>query len=331
MAGSSSYPTSVDNYTQRTDGVDIIIADDVNNPYVAINTIETFIGASGAGQSHNKDIIDQIVNNIFPSIRITYVSTTTVQASAGRCYPQNSGATIRKMRRNTSTTNITGSDLDSGGPSLAASTVYYVYANGDAAATTVTFKLSTNSSAPSGVTNYQRLGSFFTDASGNVIAQSVRTYFNLSEMAVAKTADESVTSSTTLQDDNDLQILLEANKKYIIEGALFFESASSTPDAKIAFVSPGAGAFDIYRGGWNGDSVLLREDNTRSADLLSASGTAVVVDVSASRPYQITLFSGYIEVGGTGGVFKLQWAQNASDATAVTLQKGSWMRVTEVL
>ena len=46
MAGTSNFPTAVDNYTPLVDGVDVIQADDENNSYVAHNKAQTFIGAS---------------------------------------------------------------------------------------------------------------------------------------------------------------------------------------------------------------------------------------------------------------------------------------------
>ena len=207
MSGSTTYPTSVDNKVQLQDGIDIIQADDVNDAYVPIDAVETFIGVSGAAQSHNTDILAQIFATEKPTIKLSFVDADTVQASAGVCKAQNSGGTVRKIRKNTSTTNITGSDLDAGGPSFAANTTYYVYADGDAAATTVVFVVSTNSSTPSGVTNYELIGGFATDSSGDVIEKTVWSVAGLRiiDIQVDISSAHARTTATIPDDDTEPQ------------------------------------------------------------------------------------------------------------------------------
>lgn len=97
---------------------------------------------------------------------IVYASASTLIVNLGKVICGNSGGTVLKMRKNTSNTTVTWSDLDTG--SEANSTTYYVYANGDADASTFTVKLSTDSSSPSGVTYYRQLGSFYNNSSGNI-------------------------------------------------------------------------------------------------------------------------------------------------------------------
>jgi len=173
MSGTSNFPQAVDNYTPLVDGVDVIQADDENNSYVAHNKTQTFIGSSGAPQSHNTDLLAQIfgAKEVLGTIQLSYVDQGTIRASAGIVVCENGTGTLRKLRKNTSTVNITFADLDTG--SEQASTRYYVYAVADATATTVTFKISTNPTTPSGVTSYKRIGHFFNDASSNIVQKSV--------------------------------------------------------------------------------------------------------------------------------------------------------------
>lgn len=173
MAGTSNFPESVDNYTPLTDGVDVIQADDENNSYVAHNKTQNFIGASGAPQTHNTDILAQIfgAKDVLGTIKLSYVGVGTVRASAGIVLCENAVGTIRKLRRNTATVDITFADLDTG--SEQPSTKYYVYAVADATATTVTFKISTSPTAPTGVTTFKLIGWFFNDASSNITQESV--------------------------------------------------------------------------------------------------------------------------------------------------------------
>lgn len=97
---------------------------------------------------------------------LTYSSANTLVATAGEIVCSNSLGTVRKLRSNPSSSNITFSDIDTGAE--ASSTTYYVYANCDASATTATFKISLSSTDPSGVTSYERLGSIYNDASSNI-------------------------------------------------------------------------------------------------------------------------------------------------------------------
>lgn len=118
-----------------------------------------------ASQANNKSL-DRLLANYREGMTLSYSSATTVAVSAGEVVCSNSDGSVRKMRQNTSATNVTFSDIDTG--SEASSTTYYIYANCDADATTATFKISASSTAPTGVTYYKRLGSFYNDSSSNI-------------------------------------------------------------------------------------------------------------------------------------------------------------------
>lgn len=205
----SNYPGSVDSNTQVTDGVDIIQAQDINLGYDSSDATQTFIGTIGTGktQSHSIDILNFLSQN-YPRAKLSYVDADTVQVSAGWFFGQNSGATIRLMRKNTSTTNVTFTSLDTG--SRAQDTTYYVWANFDATATTVTFTISESSSAPTGVTTYQLVGKFATNTtgSGQVIETSVASFVGTEIVNIQYSTDTSHTTGTTaiVNDDSIPQI-----------------------------------------------------------------------------------------------------------------------------
>lgn len=153
----------------------------------------------------------------------------------------------------------------------------------------------------------------FTDDTGNVCL--------LSSTEAFKTSDESVTSSSTLQDDDELTFSLSSGYVYAFEFALFFTSASATPDFKFQFSDPG-GTFNIQYLYWIGA-------NTTGADFaIDESSSARTVAIAANDVAMI-VGKGILEPTSSG-TFKLQWAQNVSDATAVTLKAGSWMRAKRV-
>lgn len=139
-----------------------------------------------AASQANNAAIDRMLANYREGMTLTYASATTISVTAGEIMCSNAAGDTRKMRQNTSATNVTFSDLDTG--SEASSTTYYIYANCDADATTATFKISASSTAPTGVTYYKRLGSFYNDASSN-ITQIVNDNLRQARERQAKTAN----------------------------------------------------------------------------------------------------------------------------------------------
>jgi hypothetical protein len=114
----------------------------------------------------NNNATDRLLSEFRQGMVVSYASASTLSAEAGQVTCSNSAGTIRKMRSNPSATTITWSDIDTGAEAI--STTYYVYAVADADATTVTFKISISNTAPTGVTYYKRLCSFYNNAAGDI-------------------------------------------------------------------------------------------------------------------------------------------------------------------
>lgn len=125
----------------------------------------------------NLDALELVLRDYPKGLTLSYSSASTIVVSTGGVVCSNSDGSVKRLRGNTSTTNVTFSDIDSG--SEASSTTYYVYANCDATATTATFKISTSSSAPTGVTSYKRIGSFYNDSSSDITQDSIINDSNL--------------------------------------------------------------------------------------------------------------------------------------------------------
>ena len=113
--------------------------------------------------------------------------TTTFSVLSGSAY-------INSLYRvNTSTTSVPQtadspsagtSGLDTG--AIAASTRYYVYAAADEdAVEDMSFSISASNSAPTGVTNYRKLGQIKTDASSNFVSQDMLTFHTINSFEVA--------------------------------------------------------------------------------------------------------------------------------------------------
>lgn len=132
-----------------------------------------------------------------------------------------------------------------------------------------------------------------------------------------KAADESVTSSTTLQNDDELSFAVVAGEDYVFALWLGLFSTSATPDVKVGFTFPaGTMSFGV-QGGDPTTSVAANSGATSGTTAL-----AVGVAVSAAPVAQNARVNGSFECSTTGTV-RLQWAQNVSDGTAMTLREGS--------
>lgn len=133
------------------------------------------------GSSNASDIDSNSYNNIVKPLDdllatycnqyMIYASAGALTMSAGSVMVSNSDGSIRLMLRNSSTTSIDFTNLDTGAE---APGVYYVYAiAASASSTSATYKISSSSSAPSGSTYYYRIGSFTNDGSSNITASTV--------------------------------------------------------------------------------------------------------------------------------------------------------------
>ena len=121
--------------------------------------IDSYIGINNAA-------LDRLVYTYRQGCKIVYASASTLTVETGALALPNSAGTVVRWRRNTSSTTVAWTNIDTG--SEASSTTYYVYAVADTDATTFTIKISTNSATPTGCTYYRRLGYFYNDASSNI-------------------------------------------------------------------------------------------------------------------------------------------------------------------
>ena len=149
---------------------------------------------------------------------------------------------------------------------------------------------------------------------------------------IAKTADETINSSTTLQNDDHLVLPVVANAVYRFELDLYMtESTDFVGDFKMSFTCPTGATFDMHGSGAhitdlsagtssNGEWIGKLATSSAGASLSFGVGTGL----TGVRVY------GRLVMSSTAGNFQMQWAQNASDATGTTLKAGSFMTMTRV-
>jgi len=135
-----------------------------------------------------------------------------------------------------------------------------------------------------------------------------------------KAARESVTSSTTLQDDDDFIFPVEANKTYVITANLTGSSANVSGGFKWIFSVPSgaSGRVNINRAG---------ATDFGGADVDMTTGGGATTNINTTQTITVR---GYIIISSTSGNVVFQWAQHSSFATQTYLERGSIMMLTEV-
>lgn len=142
-----------------------------------------------------------------------------------------------------------------------------------------------------------------------------------------KTANESVTSSTTLQDDDHLSYAITATGTYTFELFLLVNTGDSAADLKTGFTFPtgtmnffGSGPHEASLGaGTSGDGEFFARTSAVSGS------SSIGWGISSGAPIGVRLW-GALAATATG-TLRLQWAQLVSSGTATTLLAGSWMSV----
>ena len=133
---------------------------------------------------------------------------------------------------------------------------------------------------------------------------------------VRKSADQSVTSSTTLVNDTHLKFAVAANETYIFQLWLFVYAADGTPDIKVTCTGP-SGSTVL----WSSSQVIFNAAGSTTLTSVNTSGVSADLFVDANNR-AIQLY-GTIANGATAGDLQFQWAQNTSSANSTTVKAGS--------
>jgi len=136
-----------------------------------------------------------------------------------------------------------------------------------------------------------------------------------SVIAKAKTAAESVVSSSTLQNDDHFIFPVEANKTYQISG-MFRILANASGGFKFDFSVPS---------GTTGRATFRSTFTLADIDITVGSGSTGALSVNDP-----TLIYGYLTTSSTAGNVIFRWAQNASNINSTVIARTSIMTLTEV-
>lgn len=141
---------------------------------------------------------------------------------------------------------------------------------------------------------------------------------------MVKNANEDRSNTTTLANDNTLVITTLANTNYIVRMYVAFTSTSATPDFKWQIATTGTIASEA-----RGNQIY-----TNGLDINTSPPTQVVFrdnGGTAATAANANTGTGWLQIwftlltGATTGTIAFQWAQGTSDATAMTVLRGSYM------
>jgi hypothetical protein len=137
---------------------------------------------------------------------------------------------------------------------------------------------------------------------------------------VTKTANETVTSSTTLQDDDHLYQALTANKTYIFNFNLLFDrtDSSGTPGYQLAVAGNSQGSWNFFENGANYRQIA---DGTTVA-FTNSHGITQGIPVLQQIRGVVNLTSNF--------TLKLRWCQGSSNATGSIILAKSQLIIWEV-
>jgi len=141
-----------------------------------------------------------------------------------------------------------------------------------------------------------------------------------------KTVDESVTSSTALQNDDHISFSVTTSAVYFMDGYIAYSGAADPAGGlKIDWTLPAGASLrwtsfaSNYSGGLTQYDVV-GQVNTTVRNYPTNAGV-----VMSMQP------RGFLVTGGTSGTLQMRWAQVASNATPTTLLTNSMIRLIKVV
>lgn len=156
-------------------------------------------------------------------------------------------------------------------------------------------------------------------------------------LLVRKGTDEPVstaTTGTTLQDDNELFITGVAGVTYGLSIAILaIEAIGTGIDIKIAWTQPTGCTLDLAvaapHTAWNASSGALETEWASWSGETGSPTSSINFGTTNSAKFGYH-FDGAWQVGSTGGVLRLQWAQVNPSASNLTVKAGSIIKATPI-
>lgn len=141
----------------------------------------------------------------------------------------------------------------------------------------------------------------------------------LQQQHVIKPSTESVTSSTTQQNDDHLFLSVTANTTYWVQAMIIYDGATGG-DIKFRWTAPSGATMSWVDDGLDSAAATATDDVSRARQSISSEPVRAAVGAGSSV---VAIPKGVLVVGSTSGTFRLQWAQGASSSTATRVLASS--------
>ena len=135
-----------------------------------------------------------------------------------------------------------------------------------------------------------------------------------------KTANESVTSSTTLQTDDQLNVAVQANSIYFVTVVIKYDG-DPAGDLKVLFRCPTSATFSAIAVALT--STAASQSDNQNAPMVENTSTLW----GCLGGTCVGMVTGTLVTSSTAGNFGLEWAQSTSNATATRVLAGSAMNL----
>ena len=136
-----------------------------------------------------------------------------------------------------------------------------------------------------------------------------------------KTADESLNSSTTYQDDDELvNIALAASSTYSVEILIRYFTASSTPDIKVRIATPQATTAVRLIG-----TKMIIGDSIHTSFFIAENTEVVAEGLGNAMTFHGSILT------TTADTLKIEWAQNTNSVANIIVEQGSYVKLTRLI
>lgn len=166
-----------------------------------------------------------------------------------------------------------------------------------------------------------------TWSAGDILTAADQNAHPVQQQWVVKSGDETITSSTTLQNDDHLFLSVAANTRYLLETFLMAIGSVNVQRIKLFWTAPSGSTLQ-----WSLLSVFGNATSSTDAmecGTLAIGDTGKINAVSSVTP-TFSVPRGILLTGGSAGTLQLQWAPDNVTANSATLKSGSMLRLTRL-
>lgn len=140
-----------------------------------------------------------------------------------------------------------------------------------------------------------------------------------------KTANETVTSSAVLQNDDDLFLSVEANAYYF--GILMINYTAGGGDFRSLWTFPSGTTGIRYYNGLRSGSATVNDDRAQVAAFTDTNQDVDGLGSSTPAYYMEHIF---VDTGGSSGTLQFQWCQATSSGTSTVVRAGSVLQLWKI-